>query len=292
MDISMLKVHCINCDNETSVKRDDFDKGQFVKCAKCGEIFNLYGVYWTFYEDIPLCKKIVDIITEAIGNKYQIQSGNKNDMENIEVVLKANGFPELLRQIVFDSTLFGDSFFEIKGKGVNIRLERLDPKAIEVKTGWHPGPRRAYHEIIDKIVEHVPEKREISRDDLLHFRSPEHLHDPLGFSVCGLWLTSWYIVKYAPQALINMAFRGVDIASMKRFAEMTESGIIAASGLPFFMVSPKIRLHPQFVALEKRRFQTHLKWRKEDIATTMERNFFPLILEKPFESKKFPEFIF
>lgn len=277
MDISDIRIHCIKCEEPQQVKIDNFDKGQFITCKKCGTTFNVFGVYLSFYNGLPIARKIVDALTSEIGVKYLVESPDPSDGEKIENFFKENQFHSLLKDIVFDTVIFGNSFVEKIPREEKIILQRIDPTMIEVETSWQKSGGFALIEGIKKLVQHHPKQREISRENIVHFSGEPSSHEPLGFSVYGFWFHTWYLLKYAPDE------------SLWKYAR---NGVVIGSGVPLFMIDSTIKV-PQFFQMDAMTlFNLGVQKRRKRIARTIEREIFPLVLDRPFDFDNYPRFRF
>lgn len=285
MEISLIQIRCIKCGAPLQLKIDQFDKGQFVICKKvyCGAKFNLYGVYLSFYNSIPIAKEIVDAFASEIGTNYLVEALVDSDKEKIENFLNENRFQQLLRDIVFDTVIFGNSFIEKKLQGEKVVLQRINPETFTVKTSWRKGKGNAFIEGIEKLIQHLPKSREISKEDIIHFSS---IHDPLGLSVYGLWFHIWYLLKYG-RKYIDM---GVGLWSSK--LKSARSKVIAGSGVPLFKIDHTIKVHEFFQINAMTDFEWNVQRYRERIASIIEREIFPLALGRPFAFEDYPRFKF
>ena len=275
MDISLIRIHCIECEKPQKLKIDQFDKGHFTTCKECGANFNVYSVYVSFYNEIPTATQIVDALTTEIGVNYVIESPDTSDKEKIEHFLKENQFQPLLKSVVFDTVIFGNSFIEKKPQGV--LLQRIDPTTIEVKTSWQKGEGIVPFEGIEKLIQHIPKPREISKENIIHFSAEPSLREPLGFSVYGFWFHTWYLLKYAPTEGLRKYARNM---------------VVTGSGVPLFMIDPTIKV-PQFFQTDAMAyFKRNVQRRRKRIALTIEREIFPLALERTFAFENYPHFQF
>lgn len=276
MDISAIRIHCIKCNEPQQLKIDQFDKGQFNTCKECGAKFNVYGVYLSFYNEIPIAKKIVDALTTEIGVNYVVESSNASDKEKTEHFLKENQFQFLLNDIVFDTVIFGSSFIEKKPQGEKAILQRIDPTTIEVKTSWQSGGGVALIEGIEKLIQHLPKLREIGKENVIRFYA-ERSRGPLGFSVYGFWFHTWYLLKFAPN---------------KSLWKYARNEVVIGSGVPLFIIDTTIKV-PAFFRIDAiTLFNLRVQRRRKRIASTIEREIFPLALERPFAFKNYPHFKF
>ena len=267
----MVIIYCISCDQKKEVDIDQLKKGKFFECERCEANFNLYGVYDFFYRGIDLVKKIVDILTDAVYSGFYFK-GNENDLERITQFQIICDFNSLLKDIVHDTILFGNSFIEIVEN--ECFLKRLDLTNIEIITSWKQKlPRRSFTEEIDKLIQQFPKRREIDRSKLFHFVGDIILPETLGRSVLGFYFTTWY----------NIVFNKVS-----PIAGIQKSGIIGASGIPRGYLMPDIPVTTR----EQKGFLQHVMWRRERISRVIDKEILPSVLGKPFDSISFPRIKF
>ena len=285
MEISVIQIHCIKCGGPQQLKVDQFDKGQFVTCKKvyCGAKFNIYGVYLSFYNTIPIAKDIVNALTSEIGTNYLVEAFGDCDKEKIENYLNENRFRSLLKDIVFDTVIFGNSLIEKKPQGEKVVLQRIDPATISVKTLWQKRKGNVLIEGIEKFIQHFPKPREISKENIIHFSAN---HEPLGLSVYGFWFHTWYLLKYG-RKYIDMR-----VSLLSNRLNWARNKVVIGSGVPLFKIDHRIKV-PQFFQINA---MTHFEWNvqrcRERIASTIEREIFPLALGRPFAFENYPRFKF
>lgn len=271
----MTTIYCIFCDNPKEVDIDQIKKGQFVTCEKCGEMFNLFGIYDLIYNVIPLAKKIVDILTSAVYSKFHFL-GKESDLQKIDQFSKASGFDSLLLDIVFDTVLYGNAFIEKAGRSEGF-TRIIDPKKIEIVTSWKQRPpRRSLSEEIDKLIQHIPTKREIHRSRIFHFVG-ENITEPIGTSVLGFWFNDWYRILIFKQSQIK---------------SFIESIVLGASGVPHHLVFPKEKYTNAFKKRDLTTFQWVIRNRRRKIRRVIEREVLPVVLGRPYDRKETPKFEF
>jgi len=232
-------------------------------------------LYQHFYENIPIARKLADSIRNSVwGNGYQIQGGRAQDQEKLDSLRQRNRFDELLRQMVFDTTVHGMGFLEI-GFGSNPILTRLDPTVLEIHTEFvrrGQGAQGFTNEIQSVVLYRGNQQvREISYQQLIPIIG-ESLPggSPLGGSVYGLWLHHWFLLKFSNQALINTHYMGRDweVSELNALRIQAERSVTmgAMATLP--------------------------EERKDSIKDDIERKVFPTILGEDFEAKDcWPELV-
>ena len=272
MDISAIRIHCIKCNEPQQLKIDQFDKRQFTNCKECGAKFNVYGVYLSFYNEIPIAKQIVDALTTEIGVNYLVESPDASDKENIEYFLKENQFQSLLKDIVFDTVIFGNSFIEKKLQGEKVILQRIDPTTIEVETSWQKGEGKGFIIGIEKLIQHLPEHLDISNENLIHFYGGIP-REPLGFSVYGFWFHTWYLLKFAPN---------------KSLWKYARNEVVIGSGVPLFIIDTTIKVPPFFRIDAMTLFNLVFKDAEKELHPQSKERFFHLSLNAPSHSRIIP----
>lgn len=292
MSLRKTRFHCLNCNSEIHLDMKEYETWQMMTCPRCDETFNICGVYYKFYEEIPLCKKIIDITTSYICTNYSIE-GDDEKVARIENFLVQNNFNRTLPNLIFDTVLYGDSFFEIINESGNTHIEKLNPISLEYETDWRREPPAiAMYPYVEKIIEHSDEPRDINPENFIHFVGERSISGPWGFSVCGFWFNSWYILRDIPRALVNMAYQGVNVEPWQKFAELIESGVIAGSGVPYHLIYPSRSSIDRFVQMMMTHFDNRIKRRRQSISSVVERRLFPLILSEAYDRETSPKFIF
>ena len=276
-DIITCPIYCIKCNERRELKMDQFDKGQFLTCKKCGTKFNVYGVYLSFYNELPVAKQIVDALTTEIGVNYLVESPDPFDEEKIKHFFEENQFNVLLKDVVFDAVIFGNSFVEKTRRREKTILRRIDPTTIEVKTSWQRGAGKGFTMGIEKLIQYFPKRRETRQENIIHFSGGDSLGEPLGFSVYGFWFHVWSLLKFPPD---------------KKSWEYARNEVVIGSGVPLFKIDTTIKVPLFLQIIPMTRFQMNVQRRRKRIARTIEREIFPLALGRPFEFEKYPRFKF
>lgn len=107
---------------------------QTVSCKSCHEPFNLFTIYKTFYEEIPIAKQIADIWTKTIYKNYIVEGSNNDEAIAINRFLEQSNFHKMFPQIVLDCSVYGNSFIKHTDKDESIELTRIDPAFANVTT--------------------------------------------------------------------------------------------------------------------------------------------------------------
>jgi len=284
-----LPIYCVDCNEPMdSVEIGEIEYGQFMTCPKCKSRFNLWGLYLNFYENIPLARKIADSIVSAVwGNGYTVK-GDKPDLTKVDDFLNQNSFGTLLKGIVFDSTVFGQSFIEKTGS--TPMLARIDPTSSEAQVGPEQMlGGRAYTMEVQKVVEYQSNgsiiKKVVPKSNLIVFMT-EGLSRPTGQSAFGMWVYLWFSLKLAPQALLNTSFMGLKEANeLDRLREFAEGQVIMGSGVPQFLAKPETaeRFPPSARRFLEGGFRYSTKQRREQLSRQIEEGIFPLALGREYD---------
>ena len=292
MSLGYFDIFCIDCDEPMQIRDEEFDKGQFHSCLNCGMQFNIFCVLNSFYESIPLARKIVDTYVSIVKSRYTVK-GREEDLEKIDEFLNMNSFEKLLDQIIHDTTLFGTCIIEKKEPDPLVKLEKLDMTTAEVVTDWKQGAgARGFYEEIDRIILHQRQLNEIPSDNILVF-TMDGIDKPLGFPILGFWFHHWYSLKFAPQAMINMKYLGRKwtLKTAKAFIKYAEDSVILGSGIPRFILE-KGGIPEEYRGVWIPVLTSKINRHREKIANVVEEKIFPLALKRPYERKDYPEFVF
>jgi len=273
----MTRIHCIFCDTARQVELDDIDQGQFVTCRKCEQRFNVFGIYKFLYNGVTLARRVVDTLSSAVYVPFRFEGGKEKELDMVERFRKDIGLDSLLNDVVFDTVLYGNSFLEKVDKEKGF-LRRVDPTSMEVVTSWQRRPPWKSHSLeIEKLVEHLPAEREIHRSDLIHI-AWNAISSPIGLSVLGFWFDDWYSVVFGKKS---------------KLAEMKESTIIGASGVPYYLIHPEVAYRNRVVRKwEEKLFSGRIRMRRNSISRVVGREILPLVLNRPFNRKDYPRLKF
>ncbi len=177
-------------------------------------------------------------------------------------------------------------------------LKRIDPISVEVKV----GPEQmfgggAYSMQIQKLVKYQADgsiARETPRSNLIVFLTENGLSRPTGQSAFGMWLSLWFSLKLAPQALLNTSFMGMkETKELEGFRNYAEDQVITGSGVPKFFLKPEIRsqVPPTAIKMLEDMFQHSTKRRQERLSQDIEEEIFPLALGRAYEFDDWPAFV-
>jgi hypothetical protein len=209
-----------------------------------------------------------------MGANYAMEGGQVSDIGKIETFFKKVKFDSLLKQIVFDTVVFGNSFVEKTSDGF---LQRIDPSTVEVSTSPSKGNGYAFVLEIDTLVQHVPEYREIKGSDVIHFSGEYGGHDPLGISIYGFWFHIWRLLRFPPE---------------KSLLEYARSSVVIGSGVPIFKIDASMKVPDFFENNAFTLFKVNVELRRRRIARTVEREVFPIALGRPYKYDDYPYFKF
>ena len=290
---STIKVNCVNCDYQNIVEFEALKNLHFVECKKCGTNFNLFGVYHSLYSTIPLCERMVNVTVNHTYTNYYIEAVQPQEQKEIEKTLKGNNFRELLRQILHDMILYGNSFIQMIPKNPTLTLKRLEPKELEFRIDWvQEPPRRSYFQKIVEIKRFNDPSIEYDVNNCLHFKEGFTLSEPIGDSILGFWFTTWYFLRDLPEMVPLLDMRGRKYSNLKWFRDFKESNVLGAAGIPHNLIFPWIQPQPRIMRIERERFQFDIERRRNTISRLMERQLFPRILGRNYEYDTFPRLIF
>ena len=178
--LSKTRFHCLNCEGEIYKDMPEYEYGQMITCPHCGELFNIYGIFNSFYEEIPICKKIVDVTTHYIGYDFKVETDNSDYKDKIDYFFKDINISKIYPDIIFDTVLYGDSFLEVIDRESK-KIGKLDLKNIEMVSGFHrEPPAQGYYSYIEKIIEYNKQDdthRELKNEDFIHFIGEHHTGD-------------------------------------------------------------------------------------------------------------------
>jgi len=83
VSLGFFDIFCIDCDEPMQIRDEEFDKGQYHECPNCKTRFNIFCVLNSFYENIPLARKIVDTYVSIVKLRYTVK-GKRKDREKID----------------------------------------------------------------------------------------------------------------------------------------------------------------------------------------------------------------
>lgn len=271
----VIHVKCVKCGTFQKSEIDELKYGQFMICKKCKESFNIYSVYSKIYCEYPIAKEIVEAYVAELGTNYHVETTNSTEKEKIELFMKKRDFETLLDSVIFDTVVFGNSFVEKENEN---KFRRIDPTTIEIKIELKQvNGFRALTPRIEKLVQRIPEYREIKGRNIIHFSGgDESGHEPLGASVYGFWLHTWYSLD-------------ADDANLR---DSARNQIVIGSGIPLFKIDSTIKVPEFFQCRPMTLFQMNVEMRREKIASVVEREIFPLVVDRPFKDEGYPRFKF
>jgi len=288
-----IKVNCINCDSENLFEFDVLSRLSFVRCKKCNENFNLFGVYNSLYSTIPLCKKMVDVAVDYCYAQYSIEASLPQEKGKIERVLKENDFSELVRKLLYDMVLYGNSFVHMTSDSHKFNLNRLEPRELQFKIDWvQEPPFKSYGQKIVDIRRHDNPSVNYDVKDCLHFKGGLGSTEPVGDSILGLWFGTWYFLRDIPEAVPLLDLQGSQYSDLKWFRDFKESNVLGAAGIPHNLIFPWLQIQPRVLKIEQQRFQHDNERRRDEISWLLEHKAFPRIIGRDYQYDNFPRLVF
>jgi hypothetical protein len=281
---SLLNLYCPYCEGEFTTLMIEVGKFQTVTCKSCHKPFNLFTIYKTFYEEIPIAKRIADIWTKAIYKNYKVEGLNEDDINRF---FEQNNFHKLFPQIVLDCNIYGNSFVKYTNKDGLIELTRIEPAFANVST-----IPKGFDQLLD-ITTHKGDH--INPDELIHFTIDITIDPPFCDPVFGLWFDKWYPLKLSPQSLISASIlknRGMSPDStnnIEKIREYFKREVILGSGLPSSLFTND--LNEEQIMVQMTLFRHEVQSKRSRLQDTVERKIFSLVLNKKRDLNNFPEFI-
>ena len=281
-----LKVNCGNCDQQNWVDFEVLKELQRVKCEGCGKSFNIFGVYKSLYDTIPLCKGIVDVSVKHAHTKYVVEAGTQTERGVIAETLENNSFQSKSRKILRDLMILGNCFIQVTQKK-DVRLKRLEPSELDFTMDWvQEPPFRSLQQKIVEIRKHDEPTEKYEIDDILHFKSGPVGYYPFGQSIFGFWFTSWYFLREMSKNAPLRELRNHN--NLQWFRDFRMSTVLAATGVPHNLIFPWMKTNPKVIKIEQDRFQHYIERRRNEVSWLIERELFPIILKRKFKYENFP----
>ncbi len=288
--LSRLILYCPFCEFESNVDMHDVEKGQTIACSSCTRKFNIYTIYRSFYEDIPLAKRIADIKSMLVYSKYSVGGTNEDEITAINDFLNANTFQKILSRIILQCLVYGNSVLEVDKQHRKLKLHDLAD--CEVKTGWL---KKNGSKVADKVI-NIKTKQgcKISHANLVNF-SMHGVHSPFGISVYGFWFDIWYVLQLSPKALINasilrhMGRDKIGLNQIQGIKKYFEDQVKLGAGLPPVLFQRNAQIDRMQLGMSFQFLKFDTDNRRREIASKVEREIFPLVLDKPW-NRDFPKF--
>lgn len=288
-EMSTTKVNCINCDHENSVQDKAFEELQFVKCENCQSEFNLFGVYRSLYETIPLCKTMVDVAVDHTYAKYYVEASNPTEKTAIEQNLEYNHFQENLRRILHDQILFGNCFLQMIHEDSGLVLQHLEPTELEFAFDFvQEPPFKGFSLEIVEMKRHSTPFTVYEMNSILLFRGGLASVKPIGYSIFGFDFTTWYFLRDVTNKYPLLDMQKEKHKDLKELREFEESIALEAAGIPHHLIFSWMQINPYVIKIENNRFQYDIESRRSTISRRMERKLFPAILKRNYEYNNFP----
>jgi hypothetical protein len=263
-------------------------KGAYMRCQSCNHEFNLYEFYQSLYEDVPLAKQLVDVFVNQVLSAFRLDGGNRALREQVVSKLQSFGAQGIMERMNWDLLVFGNSFWRKQGSGSTLSLTQVNPQDYEMAIEWRQSRGQAYSEQITQLTQWRNGSTNLDANDLIRL-SYNRISSPLGHSVYGLWGHMWYMVKTAPQALLNSSLLGgsKDVQAIKDYARQQ---VIVGSGVPFFLVTG------ENVGDFQRKFLTQnfnydSRMRRDAVGRTFQYEILPLLAGQEWDYDRFPKVV-
>jgi hypothetical protein len=284
-----IVVRCINCQQENSFDHETLRKAGIVECQKCGQKFNLFGIWSSLYETNPMCERIVDVATKNTDTNYELTSENHYELVQVVEALDLNRFESLKRQIFHDIILYGNSFVSINFTGTSLRLQRLEPKDLSFKVDFVQRPPFISYQ--EEVVEITENKNSISIDpiDVLHYRVGDLGCEPFGFSILGMWFDYWYFIGDWEGTVPLLNLKNPEAKMLSDFWQYQQTSVILAARIPPELLFPWNTTNSSRFTWDM--FQSDIRRRREEFIEVTEEKLFPRILNHEFD-ESFPKLRF
>lgn len=282
----MTPLFCPQCVAPTESDSDALMRGAFLECSKCSFQFNLYDLYQSLYDTVPLATELANKTLENASSAFRLESGEQSLRELLQREVRR--VADITEKIQLDLIIFGNSFWHYSGAGSTLSLSRINLPDFEIVVEPQRLRGTAYSLGISRLVQKKNGTSTFETQDLIHF-SYKGIGGRIGLSIYGLWLHLWDMVKTAPEALINSSVIGKskDIEAIKKYAR---EQVIMGSGVPFFLVTgDKVNNIQRKFLMEP--FVYDGRSRRRTIGNTIEGEIFPLLANQEWEYRQFPEII-
>ena len=263
-------------------------KGAYLRCQSCNHEFNLYEFYQSLYEGIPLAKQLVDVSLKQVSSAFRLDGGETDLREQALSRLQSLGAQGIVERMTQDLLIFGNSFWRKQGSGSTPSLTQVNLQDYEMAIEWRQSRGQAYSEQITQLTQRRNGSTNLDVNDLIHL-SYNRISSPLGHSVYGLWGHMWYMVKTAPQALLNSSLLGgsKDVEAIKDYARRQ---VIVGSGVPFFLVTGENVSDFQRRFLMQN-FNFDSRMRREAVGRTIQYEIIPLLAGQEWDYDRFPKVV-
>jgi len=221
---------CPNC-NEffvVSSTHDEFRLGRAQECPRCHSQFNIFQVYRTIFEEIPIGKTVADKAVEIIYSPYKIHGDNKSGVQKIEQFMADNFSEEKLKKIIYDCVVYGTCILRKTVNG-SLTLENVYLPDYEIIEEFRKKPG------YQSFGYHINELRNIRTGDTIPdeqiislFTESDHRGDVVGFSRYGMWFNKWHVLKIGSEAIINASLMHsyAEGKTLKEFFDQTKRDML------------------------------------------------------------------
>lgn len=192
-----MLIYCPQCGKESSIPNsDELAKGQTLACENCGMRFNIFTVYKSLYEEVPIAKRIADVKITLARKNYRI-TGQDDDVQTVTEFLRRARFESIYSDIISDLVIYSNAFIERQFEQATIL--RHDPATSYIMTEMVPG------NVVSEEVAYLITKsgREIRSGNLTHLAVNVILTPPFGESNYGYWFNDWQLLKLILLGKVN-----------------------------------------------------------------------------------------
>lgn len=263
---------------------DPLMQGTLLTCPNCHYKFNLYDLYQSLYDTVPLATQLADRTRENASSAFRLDGGEQALREQLQRDIKR--VADVTERVQSDLAIFGNSFWHYNGSGSSLSLSRINLPDYEMIVEPRRTRGTAFSLGISRLVQRKNGTSTFESQDLIHF-SFKRISGPIGLSIYGLWLHLWEMVKLAPEALINSSLMGGsrDVEAIKKYAR---EQVTLGSGVPFFLITGDSVSDIQRSMLMQV-FGADGRSRRSTIGNTIEGEVFPLMANREWEYRQFPE---
>lgn len=202
-------VFCPNCHEKYEINSEQrFELGKQIECKECEQKFNIFKVYKEIYKQIPLGRQIADEAVHILYSDFNIAGGIPEERTKIERFMEKE-FKPIFKEILYDCVVFGTCVLRTYHDESNsLKLERLDLENFEFNVGFETKGGQAYYETVQGITNTKTNLKIEEKDLVILYTQSSHHGNDLGFSLYGMWFTTWELVKIGPMATQNARLTG------------------------------------------------------------------------------------
>lgn len=229
---------CPFCTKRVDSTFQQIQNHELLKCTSCNREFAIHDAYDFYYNNIPLVKGSIDLLTRYAGN-YKIKPTDDNSHLEIEQFLKDSSFESLLKDAFKHIFLYGDAFILLKKdeSGKITSLQLLHPKNVSIELGDNIQHGQAYtgeREIKGIKMKENGTIKNLTKEDVIHLKGHDvmGMYETYGESILRIVLTPLYNLRFA--ILIGNS----------QLIQFLENQVIPGLGVPKAMVERKLREVP------------------------------------------------